>query len=110
LLDVGRHERHPDALRRSSHVDFAQVVRDIVESYSPEAAFKPIAAQRCARRRLYERSLACLRVSSTASSPISSPNAIKFGAGAAIDVSLESKTGHSVQFEVQTVGIGICGG
>jgi two-component system, OmpR family, sensor kinase len=79
-------------------------VRDVVESYSPEAAFNrspltlnapPTLQGRCDR----------LALEQIVSNLIS--NAIKFGAGASIDVSLESKQDNSVQFQVHDRGIGI---
>ncbi len=103
LLDVGR----MNATRlcpQVESVDFAEVVRDVVESYSPEAVFNraPLTVRipptLCGR---WDR----LGLEQIISNLIS--NAIKFGAGASIDVSLESKQDGSVQFEVRDRGIGI---
>ena len=103
LLDVGRMSAgrmHPQL----ESVDFAEVVREVVESYSPEAVFNrsplsvhipPSLSGRWDR----------LALEQIVSNLIS--NAIKFGAGAPIDVSLESKQDNSVQFEVHDRGIGI---
>jgi two-component system, OmpR family, sensor kinase len=103
LLDVGR--MNATRMRpQVEPVDFAEVVREVVESYSPEAAFNRspmsmrIPPTLCGR---WDR----LGLEQIVSNLIS--NAIKFGAGASIDVSLESKQDSSVQFEVHDRGIGI---
>jgi signal transduction histidine kinase len=103
LLDVGR--MNATRMRpQVESVDFAEVVREVVESYSPEAVFNRssltlrIPATLCGR---WDR----LGLEQIVSNLIS--NAIKFGAGASIDVSLESKQDSSVQFEVRDRGIGI---
>jgi len=102
LLDVGR----MNATQMRPHVepvDFAEVVREVVESYAPEAAFNRsplnvrIPQTLCGR---WDR----LALEQIVSNLIS--NAIKFGAGAPIDVTLTSKQA-SVQFEVRDHGIGI---
>ena len=103
LLDVGRmnaNRVHPQV----ESVDFVEVVRDIVESYSPEAAFNrsPLTVRAPATLRGRWDRLALEQIVSNIIS-----NAIKFGAGASIDVSLESKQDNSVQFEVHDRGIGI---
>lgn len=103
LLDVGR----MNAIRTQPHVesvDFAEVVREIVESYAPEAAFNRSPLSVRAPKTLpgrWDR----LALEQIVSNLIS--NAIKFGAGAAIDVALESKQDSSVRFEVHDRGIGI---
>jgi signal transduction histidine kinase len=103
LLDVGRMNAtrmHPQV----ESVDFAEVVREVVESYSPEAAFNrsPLSVRApSALPGRWDR----LALEQIVSNLIS--NAIKFGAGASIDVSLESKQDSSVQFEVHDHGIGI---
>lgn len=103
LLDVGR----MNANRMIPHVesvDFAEIVREVVESYSPEAVFNRSTLNIRVPHSLsgrWER----LALEQIVSNLIS--NAIKFGAGAAIDVSLESKQDGSVQFEVHDRGIGI---
>jgi signal transduction histidine kinase len=103
LLDVGR----MNAIRTPPQVeavDFSQVVREVVESYAPEAAFNrsPLSLSvpdtLCGR---WDR----LALEQIISNLIS--NAIKFGAGASIDVTLESKQDTSVQFEIRDRGIGI---
>jgi two-component system OmpR family sensor kinase len=103
LLDVGR----MNATQRRPHVepvDFAEVVREVVESYAPEAAFNrsPLNARipptLCGR---WDR----LALEQIVSNLIS--NAIKFGAGAPIDVTLTTQQDTSVQFEVRDRGIGI---
>jgi two-component system OmpR family sensor kinase len=103
LLDVGRMNAtrmHPQV----ESVDFAEVVREVVESYSPEAVFNRSPLTVSAPSTLpgrWDR----LALEQIVSNLIS--NAIKFGAGASIDVSLESKPDGSVQFEVHDRGIGI---
>jgi two-component system OmpR family sensor kinase len=103
LLDVGRINANRMRPQVES-VDFAEVVRDVVESYSPEAVFNRsllnvrIPATLCGR---WDR----LGLEQIVSNLIS--NAIKFGAGASIDVSLESNQDSSVQFQVHDRGIGI---
>ncbi|HEY2399579.1 MAG TPA: HAMP domain-containing sensor histidine kinase [Steroidobacteraceae bacterium] len=103
LLDVGRmnaNRMHPQL----ESVDFAEVVREVVESYSPEAAFNrsPLSLHTpTALNGRWDR----LALEQIVSNLIS--NAIKFGAGASIDVSLESKQDNSVQFQVHDRGIGI---
>ncbi len=80
------------------------MVREVVESYSPEAVFNrsPLSVRApptlCGR---WDR----LALEQIVSNLIS--NAIKFGAGASIDVSLDSRQDGSVQFEVRDRGIGI---
>jgi signal transduction histidine kinase len=103
LLDVGR--MNATRMRpQVESVDLAEVVREVVESYSPEAVFNRssltmrIPATLCGR---WDR----LGLEQIVSNLIS--NAIKFGAGASIDVSLESKQDSSVKFEVRDRGIGI---
>jgi len=103
LLDVGR----MNATRTDPQVepvDFAEVIREVVESYSPEAVFNRSTLTVEAPPTLpgrWDR----LALEQIVSNLIS--NAIKFGAGASIDVSLESKQDSSVQFEVHDRGIGI---
>ena len=103
LLDVGR----MNATQMRPHVepvDFAEVVREVVESYSPEAVFNRSSLSvnspptLCGR---WDR----LALEQIVSNLIS--NAIKFGAGAPIDVTLTVPQGTSVQFEVRDRGIGI---
>jgi len=103
LLDVGRMNATRTDPQLES-VDFAEVVRDVVESYAPEAAFNRAPLNLRAPQTLRGR---CdrLALEQIVSNLIS--NAIKFGAGASIDVSLESKQDNSVQFEVHDRGIGI---
>jgi len=103
LLDVGR----MNATRMQPQVesvDFAEVVREVVESYSPEAAFNrsPLSVSTPATLPGRWDRLALEQIVSNLIS-----NAIKFGAGAPIDVSLEGKQDTSVQFEVHDRGIGI---
>jgi signal transduction histidine kinase len=103
LLDVGRmnaNRMHPQV----ESVDFAEVVRDVVESYSPEAAFNRSPLTVSAPETLNGR-WDRLALEQIVSNLIS--NAIKFGAGAGIEVSLASKQDNSVQFEVHDRGIGI---
>ena len=103
LLDVGRmsaNRMHPQL----ESVDFAEVVREAVESYAPEAVFNRSPLSVHAPTRLEGR-WDRLALEQIVSNLIS--NAIKFGAGASIDVSLESKQDNSVQFQVHDRGIGI---
>ena len=102
LLDVGRMNatrQHPQL----EDVDFAELVRDVVESYRPEATFNrstlrtELPAQMRGR---WER----LALEQIVSNLIS--NAIKFGAGEGIDIRLYSRGSH-VHFAVQDRGIGI---
>jgi len=103
LLDVGRMNAAGQQPQLES-IDFADVVREVVESYGPEAAFNrsalkidvpPSLPGRCDR----------LALEQIVSNLIS--NAIKFGAGEPVDVSLESKGGNRVCFQVRDRGIGI---
>jgi len=102
LLDVGRMNAtrmHPQI----EDVDFADIVREVVESYAPEAVFNRSPLNLRAPAKLpgrWER----LALEQIVSNLIS--NAIKFGAGAPIDVMLESNGPH-VRFQVQDRGIGI---
>ena len=103
LLDVGR----MNATQMRPHVepvDFTEVVREVVESYAPEAVFNrsplnvKIPSAVCGR---WDR----LALEQIVSNLIS--NATKFGAGAPIEVTLTSKRDGKVQFEVRDRGIGI---
>jgi two-component system, OmpR family, sensor kinase len=103
LLDVGR----MNATRLHPHlesVDFAEVVREIVESYAPEAAFNrssfSVQIPHTLRGR-WDR----LALEQIVANLIS--NAIKFGAGEPIDVMLTSRPDGQAQFEVRDRGIGI---
>jgi len=102
LLDVGR--MNAQMRPQVEPVDFAEVVREVVESYAPEAAFNRsplnvnIPPAVCGR---WDR----LALEQIVSNLIS--NAIKFGAGAPIEVTLTSKRDGKVQFEVRDRGIGI---
>lgn len=102
LLDVGRMNAtrtHPQI----EDVDFAEVVREVFESYAPEAAFNRSSLNLQAPEKLpgrWER----LALEQIVSNLVS--NAIKFGAGSPIDVLLERK-GSAVQFQVRDRGIGI---
>jgi two-component system, OmpR family, sensor kinase len=105
LLDVGR----MNATRMSSRpqvetVDFAQVVREIVESYGPEASFNQSSLDVYIPEKLVGR-WDRLALEQIVSNLIS--NAIKFGAGASIDVKLAAQEDRHVQFEVRDRGIGI---
>jgi two-component system OmpR family sensor kinase len=103
LLDVGR----MNATRMDPQVesvDLAEVIREVVESYGPEAAFNrsPLSVRipdTLSGR--WDR----LALEQVVSNLIS--NAIKFGAGASIDVTLETKKDKQVQFQVHDRGIGI---
>jgi two-component system, OmpR family, sensor kinase len=105
LLDVGRMNA-TRTLPQLESVDLAEVVREVVESYAPEAAFNrsvmhvELPASLLGR---WDR----LALEQIVSNLIS--NAIKFGAGAPIDVTLamENKEEPCVRFEVRDRGIGI---
>jgi two-component system, OmpR family, sensor kinase len=103
LLDVGR----MNATRlqfQVEEVDFAEVVRELVESYAPEAAFNRSELHATIPdnlRGFWDR----LALEQIVSNLIS--NAIKFGAGSSIDVTLENKQDGSVSFQVRDRGIGI---
>jgi signal transduction histidine kinase len=102
LLDVGR----MNAVRQPAHVesvDFAEVVREVCESYVPEAAFHRSSLQLDVPASLsgrWER----LALEQIVSNLIS--NAIKFGAGAPIDILLWQEK-VMVRFQVRDRGIGI---
>jgi Signal transduction histidine kinase len=103
LLDVGRMNatRMPPQVERT---DFTEVVREIVESYAPEAAFNRSTLQTTLPKSLWglwDR----LALEQIVSNLIS--NAIKFGAGGAIGVTLEGQQDSRVKFEVRDHGIGI---
>jgi two-component system OmpR family sensor kinase len=103
LLDVGRMNAtrmHPQV----EPVDFAEVVREIVESYAPEAAFNESTLNARMPKTLLGR-WDRLGLEQIVSNLIS--NAIKFGAGASIDVTLDKKGDAHVQFQVRDRGIGI---
>ena len=103
LLDVGR--MNASGMRpHVEPVDFAEVVREVVESYSPEAVFNRSSLNVTVPETLWGRwdRLALEQIISNLIS-----NAIKFGAGAPIDVTLERKQETHVQFEVRDRGIGI---
>jgi signal transduction histidine kinase len=103
LLDVGR----MNAIRMQPQVeavDFAEVVREVAESYAPEAAFNRSALEVVVPPRLdghWDR----LALEQIVSNLVS--NAIKFGAGEAISVSLNARPDGQVVFEVRDRGIGI---
>ena len=103
LLDVGR--MNANRLQpQVEDVDFAEVVREIVESYAPEAAFNRSDLDIRIPQTLggrWDR----LALEQIVSNLIS--NAIKFGAGGSIDVTLASRQDGTVQFEVRDRGIGI---
>jgi signal transduction histidine kinase len=103
LLDVGRMNatRMPAQLES---VDFAEVVREVVESYAPEATFNrspmhvKVPPTLCGR---WDR----LALEQIVSNLIS--NAIKFGAGTPIDVTLTMEGAERARFEVRDRGVGI---
>jgi len=109
LLDVGRMNatRMPPQVES---VDFAEIVRDVVESYAPEAAFNRSTLSVNIPHSLpgrWDR----LALEQIVSNLIS--NAIKFGAGAPIEVTLTTQPDAGVQqdtrvrFAVHDRGIGI---
>jgi signal transduction histidine kinase len=105
LLDVARMNATGTQPQLES-VDFAEVVREVVESYAPEAAFNRSTLNVKVPHSLpgrWER----LALEQIVSNLIS--NAIKFGAGAPIDVmlTLENEEDSRVRFEVRDRGIGI---
>jgi two-component system, OmpR family, sensor kinase len=103
LLDVGRMNATRQRPQVES-VDFAQVVREVVESYTPEALFNRCTLQVDVPPTLpgrWDR----LGLEQIVSNLLS--NAIKFGAGSAINVSLRSVEGKSVELQILDRGIGI---
>jgi two-component system, OmpR family, sensor kinase len=103
LLDVGRMNAtrmHPNL----ESVDFAEVVREVIESYSAEATFNRSSFDVSIPHSLAGR-WDRLALEQIVSNLIS--NAIKFGAGAPIEVTLASKPDDCAQFEVCDHGIGI---
>jgi two-component system, OmpR family, sensor kinase len=105
LLDVGRMNA-TRALPQLESIDLAEVVREVVESYAPEAAFNRSTMNLNVPASVLGRwdRLALEQIVSNLVS-----NSIKFGAGGAIDVTLtlESKEDPRVLFEVRDRGIGI---
>jgi signal transduction histidine kinase len=103
LLDVGRMNANRMQPQLES-VDFAEVVREVVESYAPEAAFNRSALQVRTPPTLGGRwdRLALEQIVSNLVS-----NAIKFGAGDSIDVTLSARADGAAVFEVHDRGIGI---
>jgi signal transduction histidine kinase len=105
LLDVGRMNATRMLPQRES-VDFAEVVREVVESYAPEAAFNrsPIHVNVPASVPGRWDRLALEQIVSNLIS-----NAIKFGAGSpiAVTLTLENKESPTVRFQVSDRGIGI---
>jgi len=103
LLDVGRMNATGQQPQVESF-DFAEVVREVAESYAPEAAFNRSALHLDVPPSLpgrWDR----LALEQIVSNLIS--NAIKFGAGSSIDVSLKRQQGNKVCFEIRDRGIGI---
>ena len=103
LLDVGRMNAtrlHPQV----ESVDFAEVVREVLESYAPEAVFNQSTLNARIPETLHGR-WDRLALEQIVSNLIS--NAIKFGAGGPIHVTLERKGDERVQFQVRDRGIGI---
>jgi signal transduction histidine kinase len=103
LLDVGR----MNATNQPPHlesVDFAEVVREVADSYAAEAAFNRSSLALNLPKSLPGRwdRLALEQIVSNLLS-----NAIKFGADGAIEISLESNPNHTVRFQVRDRGIGI---
>jgi signal transduction histidine kinase len=103
LLDVGRMNatRMPPQVES---IDFAEIVRDVVESYAPEAAFNRSTLSVNIPHSLpgrWDR----LALEQIVSNLIS--NAIKFGAGVPIDVTLTTQADGCVRFAVHDRGIGI---
>ena len=108
LLDVGRmNATRMGPQPQLENVDFAEVVREIVESYGPEAAFNQSSLDVHIPDKLVGR-WDRLALEQIVSNLIS--NAIKFGAGASIDVKLETKEDKYEQFQVRDRGIGIAAG
>jgi two-component system OmpR family sensor kinase len=103
LLDVCRIQARRFPLQ-VENVDFVEVVRDAVESYTPEADFHQSALNVSLPERL-EGAWDRLAVEQIVCNLIS--NAIKYGAGAPVDVRLSAEEGGFVSFEVRDRGIGI---
>jgi two-component system OmpR family sensor kinase len=103
LLDVGRMNA-TRMIPQVESVDFAETVREVVESYAPEAAFNRSSLNVNIPQTLpgrWDR----LALEQIVSNLIS--NAIKFGAGAPIDVTLDTQQDARVLFAVHDRGIGI---
>lgn len=104
LLDVARMNATRQQLQVES-CDFAQIVREVLESYAAEADF-----HRCVLHTEVPRSLPGrwdrLGIEQIVSNLLS--NAIKFGAGAPIEVQLALEVkGTRVRFRVRDQGVGI---
>jgi signal transduction histidine kinase len=106
LLDVAR----INATHQSVHVenaDFAEVIREVVESYAAEAEFHQSPLNVEIPESLpgrWDR----LGLEQIVSNLVS--NAIKFGAGAPIHIVLARDEGERVRFEVRDRGVGIAEG
>lgn len=103
LLDVGRMNANRMQPQREP-VDFAELVREVAESYAPEAAFNRSTLEIDLPPRLdghWDR----LALEQIVSNLVS--NAIKFGAGGTIKVTLRAQENGEVNFEVHDRGIGI---
>lgn len=103
LLDVGRMNANRMQPQVET-VDFAEVVREVLESYAPEAAFNRSELNSRIPQTLpgrWDR----LALEQIVSNLIS--NAIKFGAGGSIDVTLQDRKDGQVEFGVRDRGIGI---
>jgi two-component system OmpR family sensor kinase len=103
LLDVARMNATHQKLQVED-VDFAQVLREVVESYTAEAEFHQSSLTLCTPDSLtgrWER----LGLEQIVSNLVS--NAVKFGAGAPIEVVLGCETPETVRLEVRDAGIGI---
>ena len=103
LLDIGRMNA-THGRPSLEEVDFAALVREVIESYGPEAIFNRSPLRAHLPDTLigrWER----LALEQIVSNLIS--NAIKFGAGEPIDISLEADGDRAVRFKVQDRGIGI---
>jgi signal transduction histidine kinase len=103
LLDVCRINARKFPLRVET-VDFAEIVHDAAESYAPEADFHHSSLQISSPERL-EGQWDRLAIEQIVSNLIS--NAIKYGAGAPVNVELREAGDGFVTLEVRDRGIGI---
>jgi two-component system, OmpR family, sensor kinase len=97
-MNAQRYELHADL------IDLAAIVRDVSESYAAEAVFHHCELHFA----VPERMMGCwdrLAMEQVVSNLLS--NALKYGAGSTVEISLESEAGNSVRLRVRDGGTGI---